>query len=168
MNAGLFFNPQGRITKSQFQTGALVLIAIGFVLALIPLLAPGSAFLAVSSLTSLIGFVTYWCWIALWVKRLHQGGQTGWLTVMLVLGWIFVSTIVSTTLTATLAPDMMAMSGSGRGDFMEMMRESMAASREIAIPAAIAAAIVSLVYVFVVNLLLPSESGENRFGPAPH
>lgn len=166
MNAGLFFNPQGRITKAQFQTGALVLIALGFVLAVLPLAASGTAMMAISSLTTLIGLVAMWCWIALWVKRLHQGGQTGWLTVLIVLGWIILSNIVGTVVTLMIAPDLMTMSPSD-GNFMQVIQESMERARQVAIPSAIANAVVSLVYVFAVNALLPSQDGENRFGPAP-
>lgn len=166
MNAGLFFNPQGRITKAQFQTGALVLIALGFVLALIPVVFGGMALMAASSVVLIIQLVTYWCWIALWVKRLHQGSITGWMTVLVVLGWFFLSSIVGTVVTVTLAPELMSASPQG-GDFMEMMQQSMEASREIALPSAIASAIVSAVYVLILNAVLPSHDGENKFGPAP-
>ena len=166
MNAGLFFNPQGRITKAQFQTGALALIALGFVLAVLPLLAAGTAMVAITTLTTLIGLVAMWCWIALWVKRLHQAGQTGWMTVLIVLGWVVLSNIVGTVVTMMFAPDLMTMSPEG-GDVMEVIQQSMQATREVAIPSAIANAAVSLIYVFVLNAVLPSQDGENRYGPPP-
>jgi uncharacterized membrane protein YhaH (DUF805 family) len=165
MNAGLFFSPQGRITKSQFQTGAFVLIAISFVFGVLPAVIGGTALMAVSTITTLIGLVMLWCWIALWVKRLHQGGITGWMTILLALGWFFVNSIVGTVVTAVLAPDLMSMEPSG--DFMEMMQQSMEASRAVAIPSAIASAVVSVLYVFVANAALPSNEGENKFGPPP-
>jgi len=165
MNAGLFFSPQGRITKGQFQTGAFVLIAISFVFAVLPAVIGGTALMAVSAITTLIGLVMIWCWIALWVKRLHQGGITGWMTILLALGWFFVNSIVGTVVTAVLAPDLMSMEPSG--DFMEMMQQSMEASRAVAIPSAIAGAVVSILYVFVANAALPSNEGENKFGPPP-
>ncbi len=165
MNAGLFFNPQGRITKGQFQTGALVLIAISFVFALIPAVVGGGALMAVSAVTTLIGLVMIWCWIALWVKRLHQGGITGWMVILLGIGWFFISSIAGTVLTAVLAPDLMSMTPDG--DFMEMMQRSMEASRSIAVPNAIVSALVSVGFVFVANAALPSHDGENKFGPPP-
>jgi len=165
MNAGLFFSPNGRITKSQFQTGAFVLIAISFVFAVLPAVVGGMALMAVSGITGLIGLVMIWCWIALWVKRLHQGGITGWMTILLALGWFFIYMIVSTIVTAVLAPELMSMQPSG--DFMSSTLESMEASRRIAVPGAIASALVSLGFVFVANAALPSHDTENQFGPAP-
>lgn len=165
MNAGLFFSPNGRITKSQFQTGAFVLIAISFVLTALPAVVGGPALMAVNAISTLIGLVMIWCWIALWVKRLHQGGITGWMTILLALGWFFVYMIVSTVLTAVLAPELMSMQPSG--GLLDSMLESMEASRGIAIPNAVASALVSLGFVFVANAALPSHDGDNQFGPAP-
>jgi Predicted membrane protein len=122
--------------------------------------------MAVSSITTLIGLVMIWCWIALWVKRLHQGGITGWMVVLLGVGWFFVNMIVGTVITLLMAPDMMSAQPEGDG-FMEMMQQSMEMSRELAIPNAIAGALVSLIFVFVVNAVLPSQEGENQYGPSP-
>ena len=166
MNAGLFFNPQGRITKAQFQTGALVLIAISFVLALLPAVVGGTALMAVSGVTSLIGLVMIWCWIALWIKRLHQGGITGWMTILLGLGWFFINSVVGSVMTALMAPELMSMSAGSEG-FMEAIQQSMEMSRELAVPNAIAGALVSAGYVFVANAALPSHDGENKYGPPP-
>ena len=166
MNAGLFFSPNGRITKSQFQTGALVLIAISFVFAVLPAVVGGMALMAVSGITGLIGLVMIWCWIALWVKRLHQGGITGWMTILLALGWFFVNMIVGTIVTAVMAPELMSMQPTS-GDFMEIMQQRMEASRAVVIPSAIASALVGVGYVLVANMALPSHDSENQFGPAP-
>jgi uncharacterized membrane protein YhaH (DUF805 family) len=166
MNAGLFFNPNGRITKAQFQSGALVLIAISFVFAVIPAVVGGTALMAISGVTGLIGLVMIWCWIALWVKRLHQGGITGWIVILLGLGWTVINSIVGTLLTAILLPEALTMSPDS-GSFMEIMQQSMEVSRQVAIPSAIASALASFGFVFVANAALPSEDGENRYGPPP-
>lgn len=166
MNIGLFFNPNGRITKAAFQSGALVLIVISFVFALMPLVASGTALMAVSSITTLIGLVMIWCWIALWVKRLHQGGITGWMVVLLGFGWFVVNMIVGTVITVVFAPDLMGAAPEGDG-FMDIMQQSIEASQALAVPNAVAGALVSLAFVFIVNAALPSQDGENQYGPAP-
>lgn len=122
--------------------------------------------MALSGVTGLISLVMIWCWIALWVKRLHQGGITGWMTILLAVGWIFVNMIAGAVVTALLAPELMSPQAGG-GDFMEMMQQSIEASRSIAAPSAIVSAIVGVGYVFVANAALPSQDGENQFGPAP-
>lgn len=167
MNAALFFSPNGRITKQQFQLGALVLIGIAFVLALIQSSIPVVAAMAIGIPVFLFQLVMYYTWVALWIKRLHQAGQTGWMTILLVIGWFLLSSVVGTIITFSMAPELMSMSGSGSTDFMEIMQESMEASRAIALPSAIAGAVVSAVYVFLLNALLPSDSEDNQYGPAP-
>lgn len=166
MNPVLFFSPNGRITKSQFQTGAFVLIAISFIFACLPAVVGGTTLMAVSAITSLIGLVMLWCWIALWVKRLHQGGVTGWMTILLGFGWFFVNSIVGGVVTVMMAPELMTQQPQST-DFMEIMQQSMEASRAIAIPSAIASAIVSVAFVFVANAALPSQDSDNQYGPAP-
>lgn len=166
MDAALFFNPQGRISKARFQMGALVLIGLAFVLSLVPLLLSGPALLPVIAVLSLIEIVMIYCWVALWVKRLHQAGQTGWLTVLIGFGWVLISSVVEMLVTLSVNPDLLTMSAES-ANMMEAIRQSLDAAREIALPLAVASAVTGLIVVFALNALLPSQSGENKFGPPP-
>ncbi len=165
MNAGTFFNPNGRMSRGQFQTAFLVLVALGFVNALSALV-PGAAALAVGSLSFFLGLVLAYMWVAIWIKRLHNANVTGWMTILIVLGWLIISMVVGTTLQMVLAPESMQMGASG-GSFAEIMAASQETARQIAIPSAIAGAIVSGGYAFILNAVLKNDGEENQYGPAP-
>jgi uncharacterized membrane protein YhaH (DUF805 family) len=165
MNAGTFFNPNGRMSRGQFQSAFLVLVVLGFINAL-SALAPAAAALAVGSLSFFIGLVLAYMWVAIWIKRLHNADVTGWMTILIVLGWLIISMVVGTTIQMVLAPESMQMGASG-GSFAEIMAASQEASRQIAIPNAIAGAVVSGVYAFILNAALKNDPEENKFGLAP-
>ena len=165
MNAATFFNPQGRLSGGQFQTAFFVLVALGFINALSALV-PGPAAMAVGSFSFLFGLVLAYMWVAIWIKRLHNANVTGWMTILIVLGWMIIQMIVSTTLQMMLAPDSMQAGASGAG-FAEIMAASQETARQIAIPAAIAGAVVSTSYAFLLNAVLKNDPEENQYGPAP-
>lgn len=165
MNAATFFSPQGRMSRGQFQSAFLVLVVLGFINALSPL-APGAAAMAVGSLSFFVSIVLAYMWVAIWIKRLHNANVTGWMTILIVLGWLIIWMIVSVTLQLMLAPESMQMGGSG-GSFAEIMAASQESARQVAIPTAIAGAVVSAIYAFVLNAALKNDTEENQYGPAP-
>jgi len=165
MNAATFFNPQGRMSKGQFQSAFLVLVVLGFINALSPLVPGAAAAMAVGSLSFFISLILAYMWVALWIKRLHNGNITGWMTILIVLGWFFLAMIANTTIQVVLAPD--SFSPASGGSFAEIMAASTETARQIAVPQAIAGAIVSAGYAFLLNAVLKSDAEENRFGPAP-
>lgn len=169
MNAATFFNPQGRMSKGQFQTAFLVLVVLGFINALSPLVPGAAAAMAVGSLSFFVGLVIAYMWVAIWIKRLHNGNITGWMTILIVFGWLILNSVVGQVLQMVLVPDASeimerAMTDDGFGGMMAAMGE---VSRQVAIPSAIAGAVVSAAYAFLLNSVLKSDPEENRFGPAP-
>jgi uncharacterized membrane protein YhaH (DUF805 family) len=165
MNAATFFNPQGRMSKGQFQAAFLVLVVLGFINALSPLVPGAAAAMAVGSLSFFVGLVIAYMWVAIWIKRLHNGNITGWMTILIVFGWFIISMVISTTIQIVMAPE--AFAPSSGGSFAEIMAASQETARQVAVPSAIAGAVVSGVYAFLLNAVLKTDPEENRFGPAP-
>ena len=165
MNAATFFNPNGRMSRGQFQTAFLVLVVLGFINALSALV-PGAAAMAVGSLSFFLGLVLAYMWVAIWIKRLHNADTTGWMTILIVLGWAIIYIIVSTTLQMMLAPQSMDMGAAG-GSFADIMAASQETARQIALPSATAGAVISAVYAFLLNAVLKNSAEENQYGPAP-
>ncbi|MBL4537532.1 MAG: DUF805 domain-containing protein [Oceanicaulis sp.] len=99
----VLFAPNGRINPSQFQTGALVLLGIGFVLALVPLTGNG----ALIGVQTLVGLAMIYPWVVLWRKRLHDSGKSGWFLLLILLVWFIISMIASQIITMMFAGDMM-------------------------------------------------------------
>jgi uncharacterized membrane protein YhaH (DUF805 family) len=169
MNAATFFNPNGRLSRGQFLQAALVLIAISFVSALSGLVPGTQAAMAASSVATLVGFVVMYMWIAIWVKRLHNAGTTGWMFLLIGFGWLILSQIVNTTVQMVVAPEMntaMAEAMSSDG-FMAMFEIAAEYGARLAIPVGLANALVSLVYAAGLNALLSNKTEDNRYGPGP-
>lgn len=169
MNAATFFVPKGRLNRSQFQMAALVLVAIGFVSALGGLVPGATAAMAIGSLTTLIGLVTIYMWVVVWIKRLHNANVTGWMTILLALGYFLLSQIVTTVVSSLVAPEMSdAVANAMMNDgFMAMMEVSAEYGPQLALPVGIAGAILSLAYALLFNAVLKNDPDENRYGPAP-
>jgi len=158
----LLLNPQGRIGPSDFQRGALILIAIGFVLAILPLVSFALSFLGI------LGLVLIYPWAVIWIKRLHDAGQSGWMFIAVALAWFVVSLIVGGIVSALFMGDVAAdMAKVDPEDFGALMRASVEASRATILPSAILNAVVAYGFVYAGNMILKSEPTENQYGPAP-
>lgn len=158
----VLFAPNGRINPSQFQTGALVLLGIGFVLALVPLTGNG----ALIGVQTLIGLAMIYPWVVLWRKRLHDSGKSGWFLLLILLVWFIISMIASQVITMMFAGDMMQAMEDVTG-FSQMMQAQAQLAEELALPNAISSLVVGLVVVFGANAVLKSDPEENRYGPPP-
>ena len=156
----VLFAPNGRINPGQFQTGALVLLGIGFVLALLPL--TGNA--AMMGVQTLIGLIMIYPWVVLWRKRLHDNGKTGWFLLLILLVWFILSAIGGQIVTLMFAGDMMQ-AMQEVGGFAEMMQAQAQIAQELALPSAISSLIVGLIVVFGANALLKSDPETNKYGP---
>ena len=156
----VLFAPNGRINPSQFQTGALVLLGIGFVMALLSL--TGNA--ALMGVQTLVGLALIYPWVVLWRKRLHDNGKSGWFLVLIVLVWFILSMIVGQVVTMMFAGDMMQAMEDVTG-FSQMMQAQAQLAQELALPNAISSLVVGLIVVFGANAILKSDPQENRYGP---
>lgn len=158
----VLFAPNGRISPSQFQTGALVLLGIGFVMALLSL--TGNT--AMMGVQTLVGLVLIYPWVVLWRKRLHDSGKSGWFLLLIILVWFILSMIVGQVVTMMFAGDMMQAMEDVTG-FSQMMQAQAQLAQELALPNAISSLVVGLIVVFGANAILKSDPQENRYGPPP-
>lgn len=156
----LLFSPSNRIGPADFQKGALVLIVIAFLVALLPLV--GSSPLLVT-LGGLIGLVLLYPWVCIWIKRLHDAGKSGWFIILAIIAWMIVNAIVGMIVVQFFGGGA-AFSSDPQGlqDFFSQISQQ---SRANALPNAIAGAVVSLIVVFAANALLSSDPGDNQYGP---
>jgi len=167
----LLFSPSGRVNPSDFMKGAYVLIAISFVLGILPLIN-----YQLGSILSIIGLVFIWCWIVLFIKRLHDAGKSGWMCLLPILAFIVLSVIMSQIVTSMFAGDLQeAMkeateAAAESGDISSVLSASLEMGKSIAkktaLPTAIGGAVVSFIIAYVTNMLLKRDDHENQFGPA--
>lgn len=161
----LFLSPNGRIDQGTYWRGVLILFVIS------ALLSVASAY--VSVMISFLGILFVWPWIAVHVKRFHDAGKTGWLTIAMVVLAIVVSAIASMVLTPLLGGDVEALQAEMTDEIMNigddaaaMMQVTMEYTKKISqaqlIPSILSTGIVTGV-VGVVMGLFKSDPAPNQY-----
>lgn len=162
----LLFSPNGRISPAQFTKGALILIFLYFILSIAPLASPGLGMIAMIAQILLL-----WCWIVLWIKRYHDSGSSGWMSLIpiaiFVVGYFLVSNYITNKyMPAEIKADIDAIREDG--DIMGMMEVMAESAPEIAatttMPSAIGFSILSAIIAFGFNALIKHQPEENQFG----
>jgi uncharacterized membrane protein YhaH (DUF805 family) len=144
----LFFSADGRIGRSAFWMGWLMLVGVNVVLGWIPLIG------------WLLSLVTIYCFVCVYSKRLHDMGKSGFLQI-----WPMILCIVLLVGGVFMAggPAIMA---------------SLSNASEGAIAAAALAGVGGMGLAFLLALVISvgfllwvglsnGDAGENRYGPAP-
>ena len=169
----LLFSPSGRISHSQLIKGALIVSALLFVIKALPLVS-----VPVAGIAAIIGLVLIYCWVALFIKRAHDAGKSGWLSIIPVLLIVLVGMFVIEPLMQGMfagdemaAVQNMAAEAAEAGDFGAIMSaatgpEATALAKAAALPVAAGRFIFSMLVAFLFSLLMKSDPGDNQYGPA--
>jgi len=163
----LLFSPSGRIGPADFMKGAYVLIAISFIMGLLPLISFGLSMLSIP-----VSLVMLYCWVALFIKRFHDGGKTGWMVFLPILAIFILGYFLNQFVSNMVAGDVMAQAqkaaeeAAAAGDISGAMQAGMAAAKKTAIPTAIAGAILSFIVAFGFNKWIKHDDHDNQYGPA--
>ncbi len=168
----LLFSPSGRIGPSAFMKGMMILAVIGAVISLTGLVS--------FQISQILGFVSFLLIIPLFfllVKRSHDAGRSGWMSIVWFILWVIVFIIVSLILGAVMpsgaeaelkeALEGVIADGGGMGDIMELSKEmGPAVAKEAAIPSAISGLVGTGLAAFLINMFNKSDNHDNQFGPA--
>ena len=152
-------NPQGRIGPVTFRNAAMILIAIGAILTLLPLALP-----ALTAL-SFVSLVLIYPWVVIWVKRLHDAGKSGWMFVIVLVLYLIANFASGQFISAQFAPAQAPVADPT--DFSAVMASMTAQMQATALPSAIVSVVVSLAFVFAGNALLRSDPAPNAYD-LPH
>lgn len=144
----LFFSPDGRIGRSSFWIGWLVLLGVNVVLGWVPLI--GWA----------LSLVTIYCNVCITAKRLHDMGKSGFLQVIPL---IAVPTLIIGAIVAVAGPAIMA--GIADADDAQVTAAVMAGIGGMFL-FFLAAFVIGLGFLLWIGIST-SEPGENRYGPSP-
>lgn len=148
--------------------GAITLIIISALFGLLPLVSFGIA--AALSIPFLILMV--YCWVVLYIKRFHDGGKSGWLSILPILAYLvvgyFVGDMVSNMFSGVSPEETQAAmeAAAESGDLKAVMAAGADAAKKTAIPSAISGALVSFAIAFLTNMFIKRDDHENQFGPA--
>ncbi len=167
----LFLTPNGRIDQPTYWRAVIILFGISVVLSAI------SAF--VSPFLGFAGLLFIWPWIAVHVKRFHDSGKSGWLTIAMVVLAIIVSIIASMILTTLFGVDQASLQAemqrdienAAAGDPSLAISAAMDASKGIAqatlLPSILSSAVVTGAVGFVMGLINKTDPSDNKYGPGP-
>ena len=157
----LLFSPSGRIGPSDFMKGAIILIVLTAILSLPAILGLPSI---VATITGLLSFVLLWCWIALWIKRYHDGGKSGWTSLLPILVYLVLIIIAYAAIAG--GPFMELMNATMNGADEEALKEmETAMNKETGLPVTLVSVVISLAIAFLFNKMIKQDLHDNQFGP---
>jgi uncharacterized membrane protein YhaH (DUF805 family) len=149
----VLFKPSGRINRQPYWIATLIVVGISIVSGIIDEFAKPVALL--------LSLLTWWIYIVLYIKRLHDIGRSGWWQLVMWLGSL-VLIIVGAVM---LFPAFMSLAeGGGAGDPTEVMRALTSSG------GAIALLLVGVLLGFVFHIWLgcvPGQKGANKYGLDP-
>jgi len=168
----LLFSPNGRIGPQEFFKGMMILAIISAVISLSGLVS--------FQLSQILGFVSLLLLIPLFfllIKRSHDAGRSGWMSIVWFILWIIVFMIAAMLLSMVMpsaaeaemkaAMESAMLEGGGLGDVMALTKEmGPAIAKQSAIPSAIAGLVGTAAGAFLINMLNKSDDHENQYGPA--
>lgn len=168
----LFLTPNGRIDQPTYWRAVLILFGVSAALSVI------SAY--VSPFLGVAGLLLIWPWIAVHVKRFHDSGKSGWMTLAMVVLAFVISFVAGMALmgvfgatTLALQEDMqreMEAAASG-GDPSAAITAAMDATKRIAqaqlVPNLLSSALVTAVVGFVMGAINKTDPNDNQYGPGP-
>lgn len=159
----LFLTPNGRITQSTYWRGVIILAAISIVLTIL------AAY--VTPMVGILALLFIWPWIAIHVKRLHDNGKTGWLTIAVVVAAIIVSFILGAVVTPLLGGGVGNMeaeinAAAQTGDISAIMEMTRDMQKAQMIPSIVQTALMTAIIGFGMNML-KTEPADNQYGPVP-
>ncbi|HAY06205.1 MAG TPA: hypothetical protein DCY26_06055, partial [Hyphomonas sp.] len=133
----------------------------------------------VSPFLGMLGLLFIWPWIAVHVKRFHDSGKTGWLTLAIVVLAIIVSFVASAALLGAFGANSIEaqlemqrqIEDAASSDPSAAISAAMDATKQMAqaqlLPSILSTAIVTGVVGFVMGLINKTDPNENQYGPGP-
>jgi len=154
----LLLDPNGRISPADFMKCAILLIIITAVIGLVPIIST-----TLGGILSLISIVLLYPWVVIFMKRMRDGGKSGWMCLVAILVYFVASMIVGIIVVALVGGGMAGMMDAA-GDPASMKDLTM----KITIPSVIAGAAVSYLIAFLINKFVPHDAHDNQYGPETH
>ena len=156
-----YLSPAGRMSPSDFEKSALILIVIGVVFSIPELLGMDS----LAALAGIVSFALYYSWIVIWIKRYHDGGKSGWMCFLPIVVYLMATIILAMTM---FGDEIIVLfealsTGASQAD-TEKITEEMVEGKEMMI--LLAPTALSAVVALGFNAyLISNDNHENQYGP---
>lgn len=162
----LFFSPNGRIDQPAYWRAVLVLGGISVLLWLL------SAY--VNAFFFMLGIFFWWPWIAVHVKRFHDAGKTGWITVAMIVAAIVLYYVFAAVFGMVFGSDLETMQEIDRQMTEAQERQDVEAMLE-ALDMMMAEIMPVMIFVIValtaalggIMSLFKTDPNDNQYGPGP-
>lgn len=162
----LLLSPSGRIDSANFMRAAYVLIAVTFLINLLPMVS-----VALGGALKLLLIVTYYCWVVLFIKRFRDGGKSAWMVLLPIVVFGIASMIIGQIVPPMFAPELYSnmqeamIEAAAGGDFGSIMAATMQITKEygeplakkIALPSSVIFALVSFAIAWVFNAMIKHD-----------
>jgi len=151
----LLLSPNGSINTAEFMRAGLILIAISVLISLVGYLMPQSA-----KLLGYVSLVLIYPWAVIWIKRLRDGGKSGWMFLLYLLLYIVLMIVAFMILGGgEIFKFSMEAVKEGMGE-AEMMAKTEMMSQALQIPMMVVGAFISLVMLYIGDKTIPKGVGE--------
>ena len=141
--------------------GAMLLIALGFVLSI-----PGILGMkALNGIAALLSFALIFPWVVIWVKRYHDGGKSGWMCLIPIIVYALLFGVVMAVMLGGEFSQILELASSGASQ-AEQQEASEQLMKGKELPVAIIGVVVSAATAFLFNSMIKRDDHENQFGPA--
>ncbi|MEP3889602.1 MAG: DUF805 domain-containing protein [Hellea sp.] len=164
----LLFSPNGRIGPSEFTKGIMILAVISAIISLTPLVNMG--------LAMILGFASFILLVPFFmlnIKRAHDAGKSGWMSLLHLLIYIILGVVLSVLVgkffSGGVDPEAVqaaAEAAAASGDIAGVMNAAAGPAKAQAIPGAIGGLIIAYVFAMIVNMINKRDEHENQYGPA--
>ncbi len=154
----LLFSPSGRIGPSDYFKGMMIIAVIGALLSLLTLVSP-----TLGMVGSLASIVFLYCFFAMTIKRTHDAGRSGWMSIVWFIVLIVISIIISSIIGAITGVGMMDLINASMSGDVELTQEL---TKKSVLPSAVGGLISYAVGAYVINMLNKGDPGDNQYGPA--
>ncbi len=157
--------PSGRIGRRDFWRGVVVLLGAMTVLQVASAFGP----FPIAAIANVLSLAVPFGYVCVYGKRLHDAGQSAWLFVLFVVGYLIVSGLVSAVLTPLLAPKAVPAQQDfaakfEAGDYQAAVEAITAAARLGMVPSLLTLYVSNAVIGFAAASL-PPDPAANTHGP---
>jgi len=164
----LLFSPSGRIGPSDFTKGIMIIAVISAIINLLPFVSMSLAM--IGGLASLLLLIPFFM---LNIKRAHDAGKSGWMSLLHLLIYIVLAVIlgfiVSKVFAGSVDPEAVqaaAEEAAAAGDIAGIMDAAAGAAKAQAIPSAIGGLVISYLFAMIINMINKGDDHDNQYGPA--
>jgi len=168
----LLFSPKGRINQASFMKGMIILGVFFGLINLLPMFNPLMGSFALMIAIIVLIYPT----IALFIKRCHESGKSGWLSIVLLVLFCIIYVIFSSVVGQFFGKE----EGEAFKAAVESVKESTDPAEifgtmnefgkpfyaKVGIPNALVSFLAFPVTAFITNLIFKPDDHENQFGPA--